>query len=631
MKTKMIIFLVVLLGIILMESSRTPGSDNLNQNPQYRVFAWNDLGMHCANKDFNKFVVLPPYNNLLAQVIEVGDENHLPRVITDSVSLNYSIPGNTYSVGKTNFWDYEFQLFGVNLPDNIGLTGAGLTGNLTTAGGIENYYSQDGIPLTPYPDTDLINEHPFQLALIELYDHSNNLVGTTQPVIPVSNEINCVSSGCHSSENNILYEHDNEGGFDPTNTPILCASCHSSNALGTPGTPGLESLSEVIHDKHKDITNDCYKCHPGPNTQCQRGVMHEAGMVCQDCHGSLNQVAESIKNGREPWLQEPSCGATNCHGSNFAEEPGKLFRQSRGHGGLFCSACHSSPHAILPATTFQDNVQNLAAQGFEGTLQRCEVCHGTVPTEAGPHGIMPPMAFTELALNVFLEGPFNGTDMNTFLNTTVFLPLSQPYNVAPWNYAGAENVSAIPNTNIVDWILVELRETSRDSTSATSDKNIGRRAGFLLNDGRIVDIDGVSNLTFPIPVYADVYAVIWHRNHLGIMSAHPLTKSGNLYSYDFRTDATSVYGSLAGYKQIAPGIFGMIAGDADGDGIIGSIDKTAIWANQTGKSGYISGDLNLNAQADNVDKNEVYLNNKNSGSQVNSMISVENYQCQVPE
>ena len=41
-------------------------------------------------------------------------------------------------------------------------------------------------------------------------------------------------------------------------------------------------------------------------------------------------------------------------------------------------------------------------------------------------------------ITAFLEGPFNGTDMNALLGS--YIPLSQPYNVAPWGYAGTENV-----------------------------------------------------------------------------------------------------------------------------------------------------------------------------------------------
>jgi hypothetical protein len=109
---------------------------------------------------------------------------------------------------------------------------------------------------------------------------------------------------------------------------------------------------------------------------------------CQNCHGSVYNVGKTIEqNGREPWLEEPSCGSANCHGPQFAEEPGKLFRQSKGHGGLFCTTCHSSPHAIVPTTEPRDNVQNIALQGFAGTLSECSVCHGYTPAGLGPHGI----------------------------------------------------------------------------------------------------------------------------------------------------------------------------------------------------------------------------------------------------
>lgn len=352
---------------------------------QYVLIGWNDLGMHCSNLDFSTFVVLPPFNNIHAQVIRVGDSLAPPAIVTAGLYVTFEIPGNTYSVGKTNFWDYENVLFGVNLAPNIGLTGVGLTGVMAP---LENYFFVSGVPITPYTDADLVHEDPFQLGLLSLYNQADGLLATASPVVPVSNEINCVSSGCHLSAEALLNQHDAEGGFDPGNQPILCASCHASNALGTVGQPGVPSLSEAIHKKHGELTDDCYKCHPGPNTQCLRDVMStQHGMVCQNCHGSVTEVGESISSGRIPWLQEPSCGAVECHGPNYGEEPGRLFRQSRGHGGLFCSACHGEPHAIVPSRVDRDNVQNVTLQGYVGTLSRCEVCHGMTPAGAGPHGL----------------------------------------------------------------------------------------------------------------------------------------------------------------------------------------------------------------------------------------------------
>ena len=49
----------------------------------------------------------------------------------------------------------------------------------------------------------------------------------------------------------------------------------------------------------------------------------------------------------------------------------------------FVSTCHGSPHAILPTENARDNVQNIALQGFSGTLRKCEVCHGYIPSAPG--------------------------------------------------------------------------------------------------------------------------------------------------------------------------------------------------------------------------------------------------------
>ncbi len=385
MKKKIIIsFSAILFGVAVYLTTgfnSAPSSETISGD--YVVLAWNDLGMHCANADFSDIVILPPYNNFNAQVIKRGDASTgvKPEIISSGLEVNYSIPGNTYSVGKTNFWDYEDKLFGVNLPDNVGLAGQGLSGSMEVPEG-ENFYHVEGVPITPFTDDDLVNEDPYQLALVEVLLNGSK-VAETQNVMPVSNEINCFTAGCHSSVSDIKSRHSDS---DKWPKPVLCASCHSSNALGAPGKPGIMSLSEAMHTKHKDKTNDCYKCHPGPNTECLRGVMsNEHNMKCISCHGGMKEVSESIHNGRRPWLDEPKCGS--CHGSNFAEESGELYRNSKGHGGLFCTTCHGSPHAIVPSREENDNLQNFNLQGYAGTLNDCKVCHTSNPSGPGPHGI----------------------------------------------------------------------------------------------------------------------------------------------------------------------------------------------------------------------------------------------------
>lgn len=352
----------------------------------------NDLGMHCMNKNHANLSVLPPHNTLNAQVIRRGDGASLPQIVTSGVTLEYSIPGNTYSVGKTDFWDYDVPLFGVDLPPNVGLTGNGLTGEFDLAG---DRFIAEGIPITPFTDANPTVEDPYQQALIVLRDDQGIELAEARPVIPVSTEMNCVSSGCHSSESAILHQHEGpgEGGFDPGATPILCASCHGSPPLTGPN-PGPEGyFSKVMHEKHAFIDqaipglDGCQKCHPGPTTQCLRGTMAtDHGMICQDCHGGLEQVAGSIDDGRTPWLQEPAC--RTCHTSTYGEPVGELYRNSTGHGGVLCSACHNSPHAIFPSREPRDNEVMMDLQGHAGTLSDCRVCHGVTPSGPGPHGVV---------------------------------------------------------------------------------------------------------------------------------------------------------------------------------------------------------------------------------------------------
>jgi hypothetical protein len=219
----------------------------------------------------------------------------------------------------------------------------------------------------------------------------------------------------------------------------------------------------------------------------------------------------------------------------------------------------------------------------------------------------------QLDLKVFLEGPFNGTDMNAELNNLSMIPLTQPYNAAPWNYLGTESVAAIPSNQVVDWVLIEGRDAP-DAASATEPTSFERQAAFLLDNGSIVGLDGSSLLSCNYVLNNDLFVIIWHRNHLPVMSANPLTESGGVYSYDFTTSEDQAHNS--GQKNLGGGNFGMVAADGDADGSIDNDDDFPVWANGAGNWGYLPGDYNLDNQVDNKDKNDFWFPNEGIGSQV---------------
>jgi hypothetical protein len=340
---------------------------------KYTVLGYNDLGMHCMNQDFSEICILPPFNTLKAQVIRRGEEP--------------TIPGNTVSTTKTNFWDFAPALFGVTLPANIGLTGNGLTGTMLPTGNRD--WAATGIPITPLDDT--FQNNPFQLSQILVKDKRGRKLAETVAVVPVSWEINC--NLCHNTPGisvatDILRKHDQLHGTTlEQQKPVLCASCHADPALGAPGVPGVSAFSHAMHGSHADrmgavsyLNNSCYACHPGVNTECQRDVHLPLGITCVNCHGDMSAVANV---NRMPWVDEPSCA--QCHKlmkPQFDyEEPGKLFKDSKGHGGIFCSACHGPQHATGPATTDPDNAQAILKQGHAGVINDCRVCHTEVPDD----------------------------------------------------------------------------------------------------------------------------------------------------------------------------------------------------------------------------------------------------------
>lgn len=221
----------------------------------------------------------------------------------------------------------------------------------------------------------------------------------------------------------------------------------------------------------------------------------------------------------------------------------------------------------------------------------------------------------DMDLRVFLEGPFSGSVMNTDLNSEGLLPLNQPFNQSPWNYPGVESVASIPNGLVVDWVLVEYR-IAPNAASANSSTTVGRKAAFILDDGSIVDLDGVSNLRYNGVVNNDLFVVIWQRNHMGILSAGSLLDTPGAYVYDFTDDPLKAHGGLAAQKEIATGVYGMFGGNADGNNQIDLIDITTYWYGIAGYYGYHSSDFNMDGQSNNLDKNDVWLNSLSVTSQI---------------
>jgi hypothetical protein len=242
--------------------------------------------------------------------------------------------------------------------------------------------------------------------------------------------------------------------------PVVCQRCHYTPALdlaqvGPNDVNGREqsnnqTMSRVMHKHHGDtglfpsipapvqaadgsisnqpqrltaLEESCYQCHPGKNTQCLRGAMFNADMLCSDCHGNMNQVGNDFSKNmpggsfivagdfytnpntpRVPWANEPGCGS--CHtgdaSSNLAGASGTVVNNRDANGykdGLRLRVAYKTSDTtkatpIVPTNKrFAEPVINPGSNSAPGTNPKlyrvstghsgvmCEGCHGSTHAE----------------------------------------------------------------------------------------------------------------------------------------------------------------------------------------------------------------------------------------------------------
>jgi hypothetical protein len=189
----------------------------------------------------------------------------------------------------------------------------------------------------------------------------------------------------------------------------------------------------------------------------------------------------------------------------------------------------------------------------------------------------------------YLQGCYNTASgsMTTLLKN--LMPLTQPYNASPWYYTGDEMVTTIP-ADVTDWVLVQLR-TLPSAASA-----VATRSGFLLMNGAITDLDGVSPISFTGVGPGNYYLVIYHRNHMAVMSSTSFQINTSGGFYDFSTGPAGNYGGSSGLKLVDPSInrWGMYSADPTNDQKIYIDDYTDHWVPTFGITNkYSRADFNM--------------------------------------
>jgi hypothetical protein len=311
-------------------------------------------------------------------------------------------------------------------------------------------------------------EYATDINLLRLHDHKHGAryVNSAGAATPCS--ISAVSPNGNSNclTNKALVQ----------NKPVVCQTCHYTPALDLAqfgplgGDPRFSdplangrvqrvhaSNSSVMHyyhgtllrngqklfpdmpapvqDSSGNITNQaarlaalgqlCYQCHPGNDTKCLRGAMFNGGMLCNDCHGNMQQVGNDFSRGvspsnpnafklnlgnyynpastqpRVPWANEPGCGS--CHTgdalSNLTGTAGTLANVKDAYGNSdrirLVQAWRTGDAKATPIVPgnkrFAENTVKTAFNGFANPgagnpkLYRVSTGHGGVFCE-GCHG-----------------------------------------------------------------------------------------------------------------------------------------------------------------------------------------------------------------------------------------------------
>lgn len=393
---------------------------------------------------------------------------------------------------------------------------------------------------------------------------------------------------------------------------------------GDPGTGAnfLAAYNNAAVQAVDNVTFSVYSIAPlvldGPNDVLIAVVNRTAGIAAGTYVAAIDQTASAGRSWLGTYItgnpgDPPTLPANSLWGTidSFGISGNWMIR---GYGvpGDGCPWLSENPlNGTIPGGGSQQVTISVDATGLTPGVYFCSLLISSNDPDENPVTVRVKLTVTNgLVVNakVWLEGPYQGGSMDTYLRDNGLLPVAQPFNMPPWNYGGAESVAGIP-AGVVDWVLLQLKEVAGGDVLAS-------RAAFVKNNGIIVDMDGSSPVDFLYPP-GNYYLVVRQRNHLAIMSANPLALDESSALYNFTTAQAQAYGTDP-MKQLEIRVYGMIAGDGNSDGSVNLTDRENIWRPQNGAVwDYLKfGDYNLDGGIDARDLNFYWRPDSGSVTQV---------------
>ncbi len=302
--------------------------------------------------------------------------------------------------------------------------------------------------------------------------------------------------------------------------------------------------------------------------------------------------------------QDPDVGTAEGKGLTYRINGGADAAQFTVDAASGVLRFRAAPDYDAPMDTNRDNVYEVEVTVTDaGGLSGNKLFTVTVTNNTADDGVV-------LNARAMLQGVYDSSTalMSADLNTLGLLPTKQPYAGAPFNHAGTETVSAMlqettGNNAIVDWTLVDLRSSPSSIVAS--------RAVMLQRDGDLVDAQtGSANLHFAKVKAGNYYISVRHRNHLGVISASPVSLNNTAKLVNFADSTATVKGEAS--RLVAGKLAMLWAGDINGSntltangpgndvtsllsGVISNADNVQGNTNHI-LSGYLTTDLNMDGK-----------------------------------
>src|SRR5438067_1317201 len=344
-----------------------------------------------------------------------------------------------------------------------------------------------------------------------------NANGNTIPNLEIDNTSNVLLTGALKIANNLLFTN---GKLRTASSDLIITSSatvtgnNSSRFVWTDGTGQLK----------KELTTNIsnYEFPVGENNNYRPAYLTTSGSSFSNANFGVRLIA-AADAGRPPMM------------ANYINAYWPVTKTGITGGAVTLAGQYLDPSDITGIES------NLAGYYFNGTdWSSSGETHNTAtnqisaPVTNSSGELYAMNKFITVGTRAFLQGAYNnstGTMSDALRSGTNVIPLSDPYRSSPYNSSfthvsnpTAETVAATvfnnqasTNDDVVDWVFIELRNTASPGNAV-----LQTRSALIQRDGDIVDIDGVSPVTFNNVSNGTYTIAIRHRNHLGL-STNPTT------------------------------------------------------------------------------------------------------------